>query len=588
MCDNNTIILDGCIKQFKDDNMLPSRDDDEIFELFTAFQITKEIGLDITEIDDGLVDGPNDGGIDYFIILVNDQCIFTTEEVGDIDFTRESRVKLILIQSKKAKSFKEDVIDKIYYSSKIIFDLSIDEKELLEVFNEKLVDKILTFRKVWFEAARCSAKISIEIYYVSRGNTTNINNVLRLKSDQVIELIKENVIGSNVSFQFLGSKELLEIYRKPPKTQLSLTFKENPIPITYISERDIGFIGVVSLKDYFNFITDEKGEIIEEIFESNIRHFQGNVDVNKKIANTLANDEKRDFWWLNNGITIIASGYSQFPKMLHLEDVQIVNGLQTSYVIYDYFKGNDSASDQRALLVKVIISTDKETIDKIISATNSQNPVSPSLLRATDDIQRDLEIYFLNNGYYYDRRKNYYKNQDKPARKIFSIQSLSQYIQAILNFDPASARSKPTSLIKDDKSYNAIFNSEVDFGAYLNCCLIYQRVDDYIKTQIDDSETRSRMKNFSLHLARILTSVITGKSKYTSDDVKSIKIDAIKDEHLIETLNLLLKAINQYSKVNPSENIINIAKSKKFVKMLQGFLDAYFDSKSKVAISKEE
>jgi hypothetical protein len=56
----------------------------------------------------------------------------------------------------------------------------------------------------------------------------------------------------------------------------------------------------------------------------------------------LENDFKRDFWWLNNGITIIATDFSQHGKTLYLDDLQIVNGLQTSFVIDKYFKSNES------------------------------------------------------------------------------------------------------------------------------------------------------------------------------------------------------------------------------------------------------
>lgn len=77
-----------------------------------------------------------------------------------------------------------------------------------------------------------------------------------------------------------------------------------------------------------------------------------------------------------------------------------------------------------------------------------QNPVSPTLLRATGTIQRDIELFFSNNGYYYDRRKNYYKNQGKPATKIFSIQYTAQAIRSIVDDDPHTARARPTSLLK--------------------------------------------------------------------------------------------------------------------------------------------
>jgi hypothetical protein len=185
-------------------------------------------------------------------------------------------------------------------------------------------------------------------------------------------------------------------------------FKEIPGSISY-AKGGIGYVGAVKLSDYISFISDDEGNIREDLFDSNIRHYQGEVDVNNKIKSTLQNDFTRDFWWLNNGITMIASNPTQLAKRLSVESIQIVNGLQTTYTIATNYL--TIPSDDRSVLVKVIITSDKETIDKIIASTNSQNAVSSSLLRATDTIQRNLESFFANAGYYYDRRKNFYKNQ---------------------------------------------------------------------------------------------------------------------------------------------------------------------------------
>ena len=83
---------------------------------------------------------------------------------------------------------------------------------------------------------------------------------------------------------------------------------------------------------------------------------------------------------------------------MSLKNVQIVNGLQTSYSIYNSLKdiNFDEFEDDRSLFVKIIICDQKDVIDRIIRATNSQNAIPSGALRATDTIQRDIEQYFLN------------------------------------------------------------------------------------------------------------------------------------------------------------------------------------------------
>ena len=56
--------------------------------------------------------------------------------------------------------------------------------------------------------------------------------------------------------------------------------------------------------------------------------------VNGDILDTLNNrKENEDFWWLNNGITILCSSAIAIGKSITIENVQIVNGLQTSECI---------------------------------------------------------------------------------------------------------------------------------------------------------------------------------------------------------------------------------------------------------------
>lgn len=210
----------------------------------------------------------------------------------------------------------------------------------------------------------------------------------------------------------------------------------------------------------------------------------------------------------------------------------------------------------------------------VVSASNSQNPISPALLRASDDLQRKIELHFLNKGFFYDRRKSYYKNQGKPANRIFGIQYTAQAIEAILNFDPASARAKPTSLIKADKSYSRIFNSNVSFDAYLNCCLLGRVVYNYIKAKISGTE-RGRNRNFMWHAARVLASVLTNTGYYTAAQVASLDLGTVNEDKIFEAFGILIKVADKHVE-STNENIINVAKSKKFVDMLNDELESRF------------
>jgi hypothetical protein len=559
---NNTLLLTDCLSEFKTTNEYSNLSDSEAFEIFSMMQITKESETSYEEINDSIVDGGLDGGIDSFLILANDKAVESIDALEDIKIKEKTEIKIYIGQSKYESSFKEDPINRLQSSMPVILDLEIKEDELLKRFNSDLVEMIILFREVWRLAIRKKAKISLFYVYACKAEEVCINKAFQSKIDQLIILTKKLMSIANVQFTPYSAKELLELYHKEPAPELELIFKENPTPVPFKKD-EYGYIGIVSLNDYFKFIMDGNN-IRENIFENNIRHYQGEVDVNNNISETLNSDKDRDFWWLNNGITIIASECKHYPKTLYLEDPQVVNGLQTSYTISNNYRFD--SSDNRSILVKVIISKTKKTIDKIISASNSQNPVPQILLRATDDIQRDIENYCLSRGYFYDRRKNYYKNKQRPAKKIISIQNMAQSIEAILNYSPANARSKPTTLIKTDISYKKIFDANKNYGAYLNSAIVCKKVSEYIKLHNDID--KNRIRNFTYHMARVAVCFILDKSTYSADDVASIKEESISNELLLSSYNYLDSILKAYENENNTENIINVSKSNKFVAML--------------------
>jgi hypothetical protein len=92
--------------------------------------------------------------------------------------------------------------------------------------------------------------------------------------------------------------------------------------------------------------------------------------------------------------------------------------LQTSREIYNFFANGGGSTEERNLLIRVIVPSAMESRYRIIRATNSQTVITAASSRATDLIHRGIEEYLHTYGIYYDRRKNFYKNQGKSIRSI--------------------------------------------------------------------------------------------------------------------------------------------------------------------------
>lgn len=381
---------------------------------------------------------------------------------------------------------------------------------------------------------------------------------------------------------FIGAEELRAIYIEPEDTELIIKYKSH-ISSIFISEINTAYVMTTPIKDYYSFIV-KNDNIRENIFENNVRHFQGNVAVNKAIMETLKKENDLEFWWLNNGITMLASEIIPLPdNKLRIKNCQIVNGLQTTFCIYEYFKENSEKliNENRSVMIKLIQTTDIKSTDNIISSTNSQTAIRPADLRATDDLQRNIEEYFLAEGYFYDRRKDYYKNMNKDRNKIFAIAKTAQHIETLLYKSPHSARSNPTSLLKSDENYKKIFNKKFNIEVYLKSCLIYKKIDLLVK-EIQQNEDiilkkyGASIKNFTFHLMLVTTVIAINNSKFNDIELANLNLDNINHKKFQESIDILLELIEELETEDKLDNIINTAKSKFFTDSLLVKLNTYY------------
>lgn len=570
---NKNLILEEILKQYNE-NSGKGSDSDANFEFFAAEQLLKDKNLDQEEIESGLLGAGNDNGIDGFFIFLDNELI---TEINEVEQNKKYNNLIIHFhQYKNQYKIKEDVVLKFNNAFKDIFNF---ENETLSGWNDILKERIILAREVILKTGVSGANIKFIINHVSKsysedikGNESYWSKVENLKST----ISQAGISKHEVKYNFIGGEELKELSYKKPDYSLELLLKDSPLTLEF-GESHIGYIALVSLKNYFKFIIDEDENLRRHLFDSNVRDYQNKTAVNSDIENTIKQDNDIDFWWLNNGVTIIASKESsQIGKKLLLKNVQIVNGLQTSYSLYNSIK-KENISDERSIFIKIIICDDKNIVDKIIRATNSQNAISPSLLRSTDSIQRDIEQYFKSHGYYYDRRKNYYRNQGMPRNKIISINLLSQcVVSLVLNEkNPSRARSNPTILTKTDTDYNKIFGGHINFKVYLNSVLIYKKVEQELKDYIAENDfskdpvLASLVKLFKFHISRTLISFITSNANPAPKDLEDIDIDSITKEDVASAIDILRNIIIKHQQQDDqSSSIDNISKQTEFSKFI--------------------
>jgi AIPR protein len=539
MASNDRIILDEVLKQ-RQAEVDPSASPSHFFELFSAEQVLKDFDLSYDEIESGLVGDGGDGGIDGIYLFVNGELV--QEDTDCAHLKKNITLDLYIIQSKTSAGFQETPIERFITVSDDIFDLSKPIVPLSTVLNPALIEVIERFREVYRQLAAKFPTLRVSFFYTCKGADPQ-EGVTR-KVEKLKAVVHRFFPSAEFSFSFLGASDLLALARRAPQTSYSLLLAESPVS----SGGQVGFVCLVNLRAFYQFITDDKGSLRRNIFEANVRDYQGRTEVNDEIQQALKEKYPEDFWWLNNGVTILGTKASLSAKTLTIEDPQIVNGLQTSTEIFNYCSKFNVADDDRKVLVRVIVPSEAASRDRIIKATNSQTAVQQASLRATDKIHRDIEEFLRPKGFFYDRRKNFYKNEGKPRDKIVGIPHLAQAVMAIVLRRPDTARARPSSLLKKNEDYEKVYSPNYPIHLYYVCAEAMRRVELLLRSPGCTLPATDR-NNLRYYLAMHAVVTLAGTTP-APGVIANVDISKLTDARIEASLGIVQK---QYEALGASD-----------------------------------
>ena len=348
----------------------------KISSAFLLLGVASYLGLDIEEASRCLTDGGEDGGFDAAFI----------DDTG-------SELTIVLFQAKytfnlnEDSSFPENALEKAVEAIRCIFDPAISRQ-----LNEKSAAVVDTIHSLLY-AGRIP-----QVTFVCLNNGAHWNK----KGEDIIN----RAFGGQpqVSFAYYNCQDMTAAASKGRRidVDLHLTGAATHEDFNYKSV----IVGRVSVTEIAN-LMEKSGD---EILRRNIRYYLGNSSVNSAIRNTLLDeDDNSNFFFYNNGITIICDKFSanylqKENWIVKLENLQIINGGQTCRTIGDVVFGHPETDFSNAYVpvhIYQLDAGDTETISKITIATNNQNPVDLRDLRANDDRQRLLAMGALGLGYAY-------------------------------------------------------------------------------------------------------------------------------------------------------------------------------------------
>lgn len=548
---NNQILLRECLRQEFEESS-GYKDLNTYFEHFAASQVLKDFNLSDEEIDNGNSGGGNDGGCDNLYVFLNDELV-TIDQIERLNATKGSYLDFFILQSKTSTSFSEDALMKWKTVSENLLDLSNDLESFKNRYNETTIEYFGLFRKAISKLIRSQVRVRFFYYYITLGIEIhpNVNN----QANELKAIVKKYYPSSEVEVYFITVDQLIDMYNVDSETRVNLELVEQPISL---SENE--YISLVKLGTYFKFITDDNLFLRKTFFESNVRDYQGHNSVNSSIATTLEGEGKEDFWWLNNGVTILSTDIKLITnKSLQVVNPEIVNGLQTSREIYNYFSERSERinDDNRTILIRVICPESEESRDNIIFSTNNQTSIPKSSLRVTDTIHLQIEMYFKNRGLYYDRRKNYYKNQKKKAIDIISVSFLAQCLISLVLRKPDFARARPSTLLTDEETYKYLYEDNQNLEAYYKAARIGRSVQKTLKAY--PTMTNTEVNDILFYVIYAVVADVLKKKELSFIDLKNFDLDNLTEDSISTISNKI------YQKYNELGGNSRIAKSKTFI-----------------------
>ena len=559
MSKNAQILLESLIEQeFQNNDNYSSISD--YFEFFSASQILKNQGLSDDEVDNGIVGKGLDGGCDSIYLFLNNLLI-TPDVVEHISAPKDSILEMIIIQSKKTTSFGEDAVMKWKTISGNLLDLSKTTTDFMTRYNADVLEAFTTFRDTYTRLITSRVKLKFKFYYATLASELHPNVIQQ--SEELKDTIKGLFPNAVVEVIFVDSDALFDMYNAVIENRVNLKFADIPI-----SPNQKNYIALVDLKSYFNFIVNDEGDVRKSFFDSNVRDYQGKNNVNSSISETLHRADDNDFWWLNNGVTVLASEATLVNnRELQIVNPEIVNGLQTSMEIYNYFSENREAleSEKRSILLRIIVPDNEESRDQIIFATNNQTNIPKATLRVTDPIHLQIEMYFKSRGLFYDRRKNYYKNQGRKPAEIVGVSFLAQCLITIFLKKPDYARARPSTLLNDEKTYNELYEKNNDLEVFYRVALLGKKIQRNVRSGSDYSSAEK--SDILYYVLYAVIADVLGKKNITPADIKNLDIDSITDTLIEDIRNRVYEIYKQHGGNG------RVAKSAEFIQYIDNMLD---------------
>lgn len=456
-------IIDQRITKILQDNpeLFSDKKDEERkrSQAFLLLGVAAYLDIDIAEAIQYTTDGGQDGGFD----------------AAYIEDTQDSQINVVLFQSKYSRkldsdsNFPANAVEKAVNTVKCVFDPNANIQ--LNYKSKKKVDEIRSFI------------LDGRIPYVT---FVMLNNGIAWNNDGQNYINNAFNGQEQVKFVHFCHTDIINYINRSTPINTHINFSGKAIQEDFNYKRVI--LGRVSVSEIYK-LMDEYGD---RLLEKNIRRYLGRNIINEQISSTLlSKDKKQNFFFFNNGVTMICekfryNGLQEKDWNVIIDKLQIINGGQTCRTIYQTLKEHpENDFSQVYILVRLYeVNDDEDIVNDITYATNNQNPVDLRDLKSNDTIQVLLETSAKELGYTYKRKRDNSGNAN-----VIPATVAAEAVFAVWRGKPHLAKYKRSEFF--DKYYDEIFK-DLNAAQMIIAVVIFRYCDNYRKKISDDPDIKAQ------------------------------------------------------------------------------------------------
>lgn len=470
-------ITQSLMGEFQEAQELSHLAEADAFERFANYCVVSSEHSDSVDIEE--ISSPDtEVGIDGIAALVNGVLVTNPEEIdGLAEQNGYLEVTFVFVQAKRSEAFSESGIGTFAFAVRDFFSdsPSLPETEFLKRY-------LAIKDAIYSQSTKFSRGLpQLQMAFVTTGKWTS-DPVLESRLTSEKRSLEELTLFEDVEILPIGAQELQKLYFRTKNPVEREFIFPNRVTLPEIDGVSEAYLGVIPAKEYLKLVTDDAGQIRKSLFYDNVRDYQGDNPVNLEIAKTLRSEASERFAILNNGVTIVARELRTTGDKLYVKDYQVVNGGQTTHVL---FNEREAMDDSVTVPIKVVSTGSEELITEVVTATNSQTAIKAEELNARAEFERRLEQFFAaydeQQRLYYERRSKQYDSQEVERVRIISRQQLVRSFASTYLDEPHRATGYVPQLMAQLGA--ELFNEDHRLEPYYASAYAYYRLEFFWRNQ---------------------------------------------------------------------------------------------------------